>query len=85
MPVDPLLGLGIYIICWWVTLFVMLPLGVRGLHEAGNAPPGHDPGAPQAPDLKRKMLWTTAIAFGLWLLVLLAIYLDPLGIRDIKV
>lgn len=85
MPVDPLLGLGIYIICWWLTLFAILPFGVRGVHEAGAAPAGHDPGAPQTPDLKRKLLWTTAVAFGVWLLVLLLIHLDPTGIRDIGV
>lgn len=81
MPIDPLLALGIYFICWWVSLFAMLPIGVRGVHE-GERPQGHDPGAPQAPDLKRKALWTTGVAFLVWLAVIGLILWDPTGIRE---
>lgn len=81
MPVDPLLGLGIYVICWWVCLFAILPIGVRGVHEQANAPEGHDPGAPQAPNLKQKALWTTLAAAALWLVVVGLILWDPTGIR----
>lgn len=81
MLIDPLLALAIYLICWWVTLFAVLPIGVRGVHEAADAPAGHDQGAPQKPDLKRKALWTTGIAFGLWLVILAVIVIDPMGIR----
>lgn len=83
MPVDPLLAVGIYIICWWITLFAVLPFGVRGVHEAAERPAGHDPGSPQSPGLRRKLLWTTGAAFVVWLLVLLAIHFDPMGIRSI--
>lgn len=81
MLIDPLLALAIYVVCWWITLFAVLPIGVRGVHEATDAPPGHEPGAPQAPNLKRKALWTTGIAFFVWLLVLGLIFIDPMGIR----
>ncbi len=81
MLIDPLLALAIYVICWWITLFAVLPIGVRGVHEAPDAPAGHDRGAPQTPDLKRKALWTSAIAFGIWLLILAFIAIDPMGIR----
>lgn len=81
MKIDPIMALGIYFICWWITLFAMLPLGVRGLHEADYIPPGHERGAPIRPDLKNKALWTTGVAFFVWLLVIGLIALDPMGIR----
>lgn len=82
---DPLLAAAIYLICWWITLFVVLPIGVRGVHEGPDAPAGHDPGAPQAPDLKRKLLWTTGLAFVPFVIVLGLIAWDPTHIRTIAV
>ncbi len=81
MLIDPLLALAIYVICWWITLLAVLPIGVRGVHEGTDAPAGHERGAPQTPDLKRKAILTTGIAFGVWLLVIALIVIDPMGIR----
>lgn len=39
-------GLAVYFIIWWVTLFAVLPFGVRSQLEAGEISPGSDPGAP---------------------------------------
>lgn len=50
---------AIYFTVWWVVLFAVLPFGVRP-QEAPE--PGHQPGAPQAPMLKKKFLWTTVIS-----------------------
>ena len=54
---------AIYFIIWWIVLFAVLPFGVRNANEAGEAVgAGHDPGAPAAPALKAKLLWTTIVA-----------------------
>ncbi|MBN8920258.1 MAG: DUF1467 family protein [Rhizobiales bacterium] len=58
---------AIYFVVWWVVLFAVLPWGVRSQAEDGNVAHGTDPGAPAAPKLLAKLLWTTiisAIAFG---------------------
>lgn len=81
MLIDPLLALAIYVVCWWITLFAVLPFGVRGVHESAEPAPGHDRGAPLVPDLKRKALWTSGIALGVWLVVMVIIAIDPTGIR----
>ena len=48
-------AIAIYFIVWWVTLFVVLPWGVRNPHESGEpVAEGHDPGAPVNPQLLRK-------------------------------
>jgi predicted secreted protein len=63
------LSIAVYFTMWWVVLFAILPFGVKSPHEAGaaDAPPGADPGAPIAPMLASKALWTTlvsAVLFG---------------------
>jgi predicted secreted protein len=56
-------GLAIYFIIWWVTLFVVLPFGVRNAHEAGEpVGDGHDAGAPVRPMLLRKAAITTVVS-----------------------
>lgn len=62
---------AIYFVLWWIVLFVTLPFGVRSQSEDGAAIPGSEPGAPIAPLLLRKMLWTTGLsalifAVGAW-------------------
>ncbi|QLP98139.1 MAG: DUF1467 family protein [Rhodoblastus sp.] len=67
------LGLAIYFTFWWVSLFAVLPFGVRSVHETDETTPGVEPGAPVAPMLARKALLTTllaAIAFAGLLIVL---------------
>jgi predicted secreted protein len=64
---DPFLSIAIYILWWWMAFFVMLPMGVRNLDEAGVEAEGHERGAPSAPDLKRKALWASGIAAVAWI------------------
>jgi len=52
----------IYIIFWWVTLFAVLPFGVRGQAEEGNITPGTEPGAPVNPQMKKKLIITTIVS-----------------------
>ena len=54
--------LAIYFLIWWLTLFAVLPWGVRNQEEAGDVVPGSDPGAPALHRLWGKLLWTTVIA-----------------------
>lgn len=53
----------IFLLSWWMIFFAVLPLGVRGRWEAeDDGVTGADPGAPIAPDLKKKILITTGLA-----------------------
>lgn len=60
----------IYILFWMLTLFAVLPFGVRTSAEAGEKPvAGQADSAPARPMLARKALWTTlisAVLFGLY-------------------
>ena len=55
-------ALAIYFILWWLTLFAVLPWGVRSQHESGDIAPGTDPGAPALPRIAAKLLWTTIVS-----------------------
>lgn len=54
-------AIAIYFLIWWVTLFAVLPWGVRAQNEA-DRPPGTDPGAPAIPHLVAKLIATTGVA-----------------------
>lgn len=57
----------VFVIIWWLIFFAALPVGVKAQHENTVVEPdeGTDPGAPSNPNLKKKAIVTTAIAFGL--------------------
>lgn len=64
MPVAT--GLAIFFLIWWVTLFAVLPWGIRSQHEGGDMAPGTDPGAPMLPMLGRKLIWTTLVSLAIF-------------------
>lgn len=55
-------GLALFFIIWWTLLFAVLPFGVRSQVEAGDVVKGSEPGAPAAPKLREKAIWTTIVA-----------------------
>lgn len=60
---------AVYFIIWWLTLFMVLPIGVRSQAESGEIEPGTDPGAPVKANLGWKLLANTvlsALVFGIW-------------------
>ena len=56
-------ALAIYFLIWSLTLFAVLPIGVRTARESGgDTIPGQADSAPQSPDLLRKARLTTFIS-----------------------
>ncbi|MCO5093207.1 DUF1467 family protein [Bosea sp. (in: a-proteobacteria)] len=55
-------GFALYFIIWWITLFAVLPFGIRSQHETGDVVAGTEPGAPVLPRLLRKAVVTSLIA-----------------------
>jgi len=55
-------AIAIFFVVWWLSLFVVLPFGVRSQHEEGEFAPGTDPGAPILPRIAAKLVWTTLVA-----------------------
>jgi predicted secreted protein len=80
-------AIAVYFIIWWVTLFCVLPFGVRSQQEAGEVAPGSDPGAPAMARLGRIALINTVLAlvvFGIfWTLYVLNVF-DLDIVRDLR-
>jgi predicted secreted protein len=55
-------SLALYFVIWWILLFAVLPFGIRSQIEAGEVVKGSEPGAPAAPALREKAIWTTLVA-----------------------
>ncbi len=77
MPIPIAMAVVIYFTTWWIVLFAVLPWGVRSQEEAGDVVPGTERGAPVAPRMLRKLLWTTLISAIVFCVILLMfVYLD---------
>ncbi len=67
---QPGSALAIYLLFWMLTLFAVLPFGVRTSDESGQAKvTGEADSAPHSPMILKKFAWTTlisAVLFGLF-------------------
>ena len=64
--IEFLKGFLIYVIIWWIVVFTILPIGIR---KPNKVEKGHAQGAPLNPQILKKFLITSVIAFVLWLIV----------------
>ena len=56
-------GLAIYFLFWSLSLFLVLPWGIRTSEEEGHQTgAGHAESAPHNPRMGRKLLWTTIVS-----------------------
>jgi predicted secreted protein len=55
-------ALALYFVLWWTLLFAILPLRNHAEVDPTQLVPGQDPGAPAAPRLREKAIWTTLFA-----------------------
>ncbi len=62
MPVVT--AVAMYFVIWWIALFAVLPLGTRPVAEAD--PQSGWRGAPEKPQMLRKVLITTIVAAVIW-------------------
>ncbi len=70
-PFPLAMSIAVFITCWWVCLFAVLPFGVRNHQEgAENLPEGADPGSPVAPMMRRKIVATTVLAAVVYFIVI---------------
>lgn len=76
------LGVAIYLILWWLSFFVMLPMGAQSPHEGDEETvPGVERGAPKSHRLGLKAALAAGVAAILWLFTAWAISVDLFGMR----
>jgi predicted secreted protein len=66
---DILQSIAVYFFIWWITLFLVLPFGVRTQQEEGSVVPGTPESAPARPRLLRIALINTALATAVFIAV----------------
>lgn len=74
------LGIALYLMIWWMTLFAVLPIGVRTQGEAGDVVEGTPASAPIAPRLFRVVVINTIVATAAFAVVWAALEYDWLGL-----
>lgn len=74
-----IVGIGMYVVIWWITIFAVLPWGVK---LAPKDDPGHAAGAPANPRLLFKAAITTVVAGVIWLIVYWAVNADLIDFRS---
>ena len=72
-------GLALYLMIWWITLFAVLPIGVKTQKEAGTVVPGTPESAPQTPRLVKAFLINSVLATLVFAFVWYAMESDWLG------
>lgn len=76
-------GFAVYFLIWWLTLFAVLPFGVRSQVEEGEVEPGTDPGAPKQSRIGLKLAINTVVSAAVFVLIWLAGELFGIGLDSL--
>ena len=71
-------------ICWFMVLYVVLPLGVKSQGESGEVVPGTPASAPAGAVIKRKFIITTIVAVPIWGIICAIIMSGVISLADIE-
>ena len=76
-------GIAIYFIIWWITLFGLLPVGLRTQAEENDVTLGTVASAPAKPRIGRAFLRTTIVASLIFLLYYYLTQVNGYSLDDI--
>ncbi|MEX3014586.1 DUF1467 family protein [Gymnodinialimonas hymeniacidonis] len=76
-------GIVLYAIIWFMTLLVALQVRVTSQDEAGERVAGTHGSAPADAQLKTRIIWTSAIAAAIWVVVAAIIIFQLVTLEDI--
>ena len=80
---GPVSGLVLYLVIWFMTFLVAIPIRIQTQGEAGKIVPGTHDGSPEKHHLKKKAWITTGVAFVIWAIIAWVIITGRLTVRDI--
>lgn len=55
-------GLAIYFVFWWLSLYLVLPIGIEDRPIEDGRPIGSSDGAPTRPKMRKKLLMATGLS-----------------------
>ena len=65
-------GIIVFLLIWWTSLFSVLPFGHKRDQD----------GTPVAPNIKKKLIWTTIVTFIIWGIVFALIEAEIISFRE---
>ncbi len=81
----PFSAFVLFAVIWFLTLFVVLPLRLKTQGETGDVVPGTPQSAPADPQIRKRMLITTAVSLVIWGAVVAIILSGVIGIEDMDI
>ena len=76
-------GIAVYFVLWWLVIFIILPLDIKGQHEEGEVVRGTEPGAPTQPFIKRKIIQTSVVTAIIWVIIFVIIEFKLIDLDNI--
>lgn len=80
---NPVSAIVLYAVIWFMCLFVILPLRIKSQSETGEIVPGTPPSAPSDPMIRKKAIWTTAMATAIFIPIVVIVVFKIITIEDI--
>jgi len=78
-------ALVLFLVIWFVTLLVALPIGLTTQGEAGEIVPGTPASAPVDAMIRRKLFWVTVATLAIWAAVSAFLIWGGVSVEDIDV
>ena len=75
-------GLVLYVVLWFLTFLVVIPIRLKTQGDVGEVVPGTMPGAPEEHHLKKKASITTVVAAAIWGILAFIIINGIITVRD---
>lgn len=76
-------GIVLYAVIWFMTLLIALQVRVTSQDEAGERVAGTHGSAPADAQMKRRIIWTSIWAAGVWAVIATIIIFELISIDDI--
>lgn len=76
-------GIVLFLVIWFMTFLVVLPIRIQTQGEAGTTVPGTHHGSPEQHHLRQKFKIVTAIAAVLWAIAAYIIITGTITVRDL--
>lgn len=80
---GPVSAIVLYLVIWFMTFLVALPIRIQTQGEAGTTVAGTHRGSPERHHLKKKAWITTGVAFVIWAIVATIILTGTITVRDL--
>lgn len=76
-------GIVLYAVIWFMTLLIALQVRVTSQDDAGTRVAGTHGSAPADPQIRRRVIWTSIVAAGIWAVITAIILSGAITLDDI--